>query len=472
MSKLQIKVWVIAAVLAVSVYFLYPTFSWYTYSPGEREQMERQRDKILGRIINLGLDLRGGTHLLLELDESKLEKGASTADAIDRAIEVIRNRVDQFGVSEPLIARQGDKWIVVQLPGVKDPERAKMIIGKTAFLEFRLVDTSDRNVQIANKIRELGMKFNEAKDKKEVLALVPTGYVLMSGRESDQFYVVKKTSEITGAYLVNAKVEIGGEFGLPRVGIEFNSDGAKIFSRVTEVNVNKNLAIILDGIVQSAPVIRSKIPDGRAVIEGNFTIEEAKFYATVLRAGALPAPLNVIEERSVGPTLGEDSIRAGTIASLVGLALVIGFMIFYYSTSGLIADAALLLNFILILASMAMFRATLTLPGIAGMILSLGMAIDANVLILERVRDELGSGKTLRVAIDLGYQRALSAIIDSNITTLIAAVFLFQFGTGPIKGFAVTLSAGIIISMFTAIFVTKVIYDYLFQQKIIERISI
>ncbi|MEW6040160.1 MAG: protein translocase subunit SecD [Elusimicrobiota bacterium] len=472
MSKLQIKIWIIVGTLAVAIYFLFPTFQWYTHSQDERDRLERSRDKILGKVINLGLDLKGGTHLILELDETKLEPGSSVEDAVERGIEVIRNRVDQFGVTEPLIARQGDKWIVVQLPGVKDPERAKMIIGKTAFLEFRLLDTSEKNVEIANKVRELGIKYEEARDKKEILALVPTGYILMPGRTPDAFYVVKKTSEITGAYLVNAKVELGGEFGLPRVGLEFNSEGAKIFARVTEANVNKNLAIILDGIVQSAPVIRTRIPDGRAVIEGNFTIEEAKFYATVLRAGALPAPLNIIEERSVGPTLGEDSIRAGTIASITGLLLVIAFMFIYYSTSGLIADVALFLNFFLILASMAIFRATLTLPGIAGLILSLGMAIDANVLILERVRDELEMGKTLRVAIDLGYQRALSAIIDSNLTTLIAAIFLFQFGTGPIKGFAVTLSLGIIVSMFTAVFVTKVIYEYLFQYKIIERISV
>jgi len=472
MKNLQIKIYTILAVILIGIYFIFPTLRWYTFSQEKRNELERKRDNILKKIINLGLDLKGGSHLILELDESKLEKDTNVTDAVERAIEIVRNRVDQFGVTEPLIARQGEKWIVVQLPGIKDPERAKEIIGKTALLEFYLVDTSNKIVEINNKINELGLTVEEAINNEKILSMVPTGYMILPGRTKDSFYILKSTPEITGAYLVNAKVELGGEFGLPRVGLEFNKEGAKIFARVTEANVNKNLAIVLDGIVQSAPVIRTRIPDGRAVIEGNFTIEEAKFYATVLRAGALPAPVRIIEERTVGPTLGEDSIRAGTKSAILGLFLVVIFMIIYYNYSGLIADIALILNLLLLLASLAIFRATLTMPGIAGIILTLGMAVDANVLILERIRDELKSGKTSRVATDLGYSRALITIIDSNLTTLIAAAFLFQFGTGPVKGFAVTLTLGIIISMFTAIFVTKTIYDFLFQKKILEKINL
>ena len=260
--------------------------------------------------------------------------------------------------------------------------------------------------------------------------------------------------------------------GYPEVSIEFNSDGARKFAQVTETNINRNLAIVLDGIVQSAPTIRTKIPDGKAVIEGSFSTEEAKLLSTVLRAGALPAPVTVIEERTVGPTLGEDSIRAGVRSSLFGLLLILIFMNYYYRGAGLVANGALLINLVLLLGAMAYFRATLTLPGIAGIILSLGMAVDANVLILERTREEIRSGKTARMAIDQGYNKAYSAILDSNITTLIAALFLFQYGTGPVKGFAVTLTIGIVISMFTAIFVTRTYYDWRLRNKEYVSVSI
>ena len=294
---------------------------------------------------------------------------------------------------------------------------------------------------------------------------------MFEGKE-DRYYLLKSTAELTGAFLVNAKVELGGQYGYPHVSLEFNKDGAKLFSRVTEENVDRNLAIVLDGVVQSAPVIRSRIPDGKAIIEGNFPMEEAKLLATVLRAGALPAPVRIIEERSVGPTMGEDSIKFGIMAALVGAGFVMLFMFIYYGFSGIIANFALVLNFLLLLGMMATLHATLTLPGIAGMALTLAMAVDANVLILERMRDELRAGKTPRVALDAGYDKAFTTILDSNLTTLIAAVFLFQFGTGPVKGFAVTLTLGIIISMFTAILVTRMIYDILFQEKIIDTIKL
>lgn len=469
MSKFQLKMILTFVLLGLAVYFIYPTWEWYNLPVSEREQREKLKDKMINKILNLGLDLRGGTHLVLELDAAKLEPGIDVAEAVERAIEIIRNRIDHFGVSEPLITRQGDRWIVVQLPGVKDPARAKDLIGKTALLEFRLVDDNPVLSEISGKLQEKGARFDEIGKYPEIAKMVPNGYETFPGKE-ERYYLLKSTPELTGAYLVNAKVELGGQFNYPHVAIEFNNDGKKIFSKVTQANIERNLAIVLDGVVQSAPVIRSHIPDGRAIIEGNFSMEEAKLLATVLRAGALPAPVKIIEEVTVGPTLGEDSIRAGIIAIITGLLLVIVFMLVYYRFSGLIANVALMLNFILLVGAMAYLHATLTLPGIAGIILSLGMAVDANVLILERTRDELKAGKTSRLAIEAGYQKAFSAILDSNLTTLIAAVFLFQFGTGPVKGFAVTLTLGIIISMFTAITVTRMIYEFLFQERIIHEI--
>jgi len=476
-NKLTFKLIVILVPVILSLYLLYPSFTWYQLSSEERNQREFEKDPILGKILNLGLDLRGGSHLVLELQTDKIpassieERKKATQDAIERAIEIIRNRIDQFGVAEPLIARQGEKWIVVQLPGIKDPERAKALIGKTALLEFRIVDDSPSMERILTTLRENNISLSSAAMNPELLptniqALFPSGYVLMPGRE-DRYYLVKSTPELTGAYLTNAKVQLGGNsgFGYPEVSIEFSPDGARLFSQVTEANINRNLAIVLDGIVQSAPTIRTRIPDGKAVIEGSFTTEDAKLLSTVLRAGALPAPVQVIEERTVGPTLGEDSIRDGVRASLIGLLFVVLFMAIYYRGAGLVSDGALLLNFLLLLAALIYFRATLTLPGIAGIILSLGMAVDANVLILERTREELRNKRSVRMAIDLGYDRAFTTILDANLTTLIAALFLFQFGTGPVKGFAVTLTLGIIISMFTAIFVTRTFYEWRLKDK-------
>ncbi|MBN1621185.1 MAG: protein translocase subunit SecD [Endomicrobiales bacterium] len=471
MSRLQVKILVTVLFLGLAIYFLYPTVEWYGLSQQERDKRERLKDKIVSKILNLGLDLRGGIHLVLELDADKLEPGVDVNDAIGRAIEIIRNRVDQFGVAEPLIARQGERWIVIQLPGIKDPERAKDLIGKTALLEFRLVDESTALGDIAEELREKEARFEELNDFPEIVKMIPKGHAVFPGKE-DRYYILKSSPELTGAYLVDAKVNIGGEFGYPHVSIEFNRDGAKIFSRVTGENIERNLAIVLDGVVQSAPVIRTRIPDGKAIIEGNFTMEDAKLLATILRAGALPAPVKIIEERSVGPTLGEDSIKAGVKATIFGAIVVLIFMAFYYKFSGLIADFALFLNIILLLGLMAYFRFTLTLPGMAGIILTLGMAVDANVLILERIREELKAGKTHRLAVDAGYQKAFHTIMDANVTTLIAAIFLFQFGTGPVKGFAVTLTLGILVSMFTAILVTKSIYELLFQERIIEKLSL
>lgn len=484
MTKIQWKGIAIAVPLLLSLYLLYPSLAWYQLSSAERTKRESSKDPLLDKILNLGLDLRGGTHLVLELQEERMtlqggaDRKAALTDAVDRAIEILRNRIDQFGVAEPLIARQGEKWIVVQLPGIKDPERAKQLIGKTALLEFRLVEEGKSVEKISSALREKNINLSSAAQHpeslpQEILSLFPTGYVLMEGREG-RYFLLKSTPEMTGAYLTNAKVQLGGGSGLgyPEVGIEFNAEGAKLFSQLTETNINRNLAIVLDGVVQSAPTIRTRIPDGKAVIEGSFTTEDAKLLATVLRAGSLPAPVEVIEERTVGPTLGEDSIRSGIRSCLTGIALIVGFMSFYYKRSGIIANSALMLNLLLLLAAMSYFHATLTLPGIAGIILTLGMAVDANVLILERVREELRSGKTVRMALDQGYEKAFTTILDSNLTTLISAVFLFQFGTGPVKGFAVTLTIGLVISMFTAIFVTKTYYDWQLQKQTVTRLSI
>ncbi|OGS45988.1 MAG: protein-export membrane protein SecD [Elusimicrobia bacterium RIFOXYD2_FULL_34_15] len=476
MDGKKIKLLIFWVVLLGSVYLLWPTFQWYQMSQEERTKAQQMKEKIAGKVLNLGLDLQGGIHLVLEIDDTKLEKGTNLVDALNRAIEIIRNRIDQFGVSEPLIAKQGEKWITVQLPGVKDPQAAIDLIGKTALLEFRLVDGTGAIEKIAAKAKELSIQLKDIYDenrkpKKEFVDLIPKGYEVLPGKE-EGYFLVTSSAQITGAYLTDAKMKIGGQYGMPYVGIDFNNDGAKIFSAVTEANIERRLAIVLDGVVQSAPNIKSRIPDGHAIIEGNFTADEASGLAIILRAGALPAPVRIIENRIVGPSLGRDSIKSGLMACIIGILLVVGYMIFYYKFSGLIANMALLLNLVILLGLMSLFHATLTLPGIAGIILTVGMAVDANVLILERMREELRNGKTVRVAVDLGYEKAFSAILDGNLTTLIAAAFLFQFGTGPIKGFAVSLTLGLIVSMYTAVIVTHQIYDFWLTGRQLKELSI
>lgn len=381
--------------------------------------------------------------------------------AADQALETIRNRVDQFGVSEPDIRPQGNDRILVQLPGVQDPQRAIALIGKTALLEFKLVDDDVTSQQIKEGRLPPGIK------------VYPMRHVdTASGVRSESQIALRDRTVMTGEYITNAEVSIDTQYNKPYVSLEFDPQGARLFERITGENVKKRLAIVLDGTVYSAPVIQERISGGRASITGSFSMEEARDLAIVLRAGALPAPVKILEQRTVGPSLGKDSIRKGLLASLLGGIVTVLFMVLYYRLSGLIADFALLLNIPLILACLAAFEATLTLPGIAGIILSVGMAVDANVLIFERIREELRLGKTPRAAIETGYDRATLTILDSNITTLIAAVVLFQFGTGPVRGFAVTLTIGILTSMFTAILVTRVIFDYLLQYKRIKALSI
>lgn len=381
--------------------------------------------------------------------------------AVDQALETIRNRIDQFGVTEPDISRQGKDRILVQLPGVKNPRRAIELIGKTALLEFKLVD-DEHSLEDA-------LKGN-----------IPPGDDILYQRIVDpdtgvvtrKPFLIKKKTLLTGDVLKDAQVRINTQYGEPYVSITFDSRGAETFERITGENVKKRLAIILDNNVYSAPVIQERIAGGRAQITGRFTTQEAHDLAIVLRAGALPAPVKILEKRTVGPTLGQDSIRRGITSVIIGGLLVVVFMIFYYKLSGVVADLALFLNVIFILAVLAAFRATLTLPGIAGIVLTIGMAVDANVLIFERIREETVLGKTPRAAMEAGFSKAFITILDANITTLIAAVVLFQFGTGPIKGFAVTLSIGIVSSMFTAIIVGRALFDLAFEKRRIKTLSI
>ena len=382
--------------------------------------------------------------------------------SVKQALETIRNRIDQFGVSEPTIQRQGENRIIIQLPGVKDPERAKELLRRTAMLEFKLVNDEDS--------LEKALEGTPPPDS-EILYMQSVNKE--TGRVIKNPILLEKRTLLTGDLLVDAQVRVDStQFNDPYVSIKFNAKGAKIFKRITTANVNKRLAIVLDNNVHSAPVIRDAISGGRAQIEGAFTMEEANDLAIVLRAGSLPAPVKTLEERTVGPSLGKDSIEKGIRSIIIGAALVVIFIMLYYKFSGLVANIALLFNIILIFGALAGFNATLTLPGIAGIVLVIGMAIDANVLIFERIREEIRSRKTTWAAIDGGYSKAFSTIIDANVTTIIAAVVLFQFGTGPIKGFAITLSVGILASLFTAIVVTRVIFDYLVIEKKAKRISI
>jgi preprotein translocase subunit SecD len=527
LKPFTIKTLIIAVVILTSLVFLLPTFhnTW----PHKK--------------INLGLDLQGGMHLVLEVQDSKaleaeversiqeirkqlradkinhsgivrlndnsiqlkfdgqknktgfeavlskyfsdLELVSSNPDkgadqekytiilkypataisdikkmAVQQALETIRNRIDEFGVNEPDIRVQSGNRIVLQLPGIKDPERAKKLIGKTAQLTFQLVN-AEADLQTALK------------------GSPPVGYQIMyqenEGTASDQGaktpYLIQKRILLDGSLLTHARVEFD-QFNQPRIGIEFDRKGARIFERITGENINRRLAIILDNKVYSAPVIQDRIAGGKAVITGKFSLNDATDLAIALRAGALPAPVTIIEERTVGPSLGADSIRKGLISMLVGGLLVILFLPLYYKKAGLIADFSLLINILLIGAGLAAFQATLTLPGIAGIILTIGMAIDANVLIFERIRGELRIGKTALAAVHDGFDKTTLTIMDANITTLIAAVVLYQFGTGPVKGFAVTLSLGILASLFTALIVSRVIFDFALKNKPTKELSI
>lgn len=405
--------------------------------PKAGEQAEARRLlAAIDRDITVSVDEQG--RLVMKLSKAALKTMRDSA--VNQSLEIVRRRIDESGTREPTIQRQGEDRILVQLPGIDDPDRIKQLLGKTAKLAFRLVDP---NTSVA-----------------EALAgHLPAGSELLnSDSERDANgrpiqYVVRKRVMVSGDNLIDAQPSF--QNGEPVVSFRFDPVGARKFGEVTTKNVGRPFAIVLDNKVISAPVIREPITGGRGVISGRFTVQEATDLALLLRAGALPAPLTILAERSVGPDLGADSIRAGEVAAVLGIVFVVAFMAICYGLFGLAADLALFINLILIVAALSILQATLTLPGIAGIVLTIGMAVDANVLIFERIREEVRLGRTPISAIEAGYTRAIKTIIDANVTTLIAAILLYQFGSGPVRGFAVTLGIGIAASMFTAVMLTR-----------------
>ena len=520
------KLVLILALITAAVYYLLPSVEFYSMTDDGLEAMglkaPEQLADLKNRSLNLGLDLQGGIHLVLEVKTEGMEQ-QEAQDAVAQAQEVIRNRVDQFGVAEPTIQRQGDNRIIIELPGVQDVQRAKDLVGQTALLEFQLLEPSEDRTRLIQRIDQVLAPEEEEEEEDLLLSSTPESAPLSSmlnlagedltvsgrdlqrvknllntpeaqelipadvefifsskpaGAEGNEFYflyLVGKKPEMTGHMIQDAFVSIGQVveyMGQPIVNFSTTDEGVRLFSRITGSHIGERMAIVLDESVYSAPVIQSKISEGRGIITGSGTQEEAKDLAIVLRAGALPAEVEIIEDRTVGPSLGRDSIEQGKTAAIYSMVLIAIFMILYYRATGLIADFALLLNMLFIMAVLAGFHATLTLPGIAGIILTIGMAVDANVLIFERIREELRSGKTIRAAIDSGYGHALSAIIDANVTTFLVGIVLYQFGTGPVRGFALTLCIGIISSLFTAFFVTRTIFDLITRKSEQSTLSI
>jgi len=577
--RLQIRWLIVGVTVLAAMWYLWPSVRFYSLSDEEREEIRLRDPSELDRLkegaIQLGLDLQGGMHLVLELDQTERSfTGDEQTDAIDRALEIIRNRVDQFGVSEPLIQKVGDERIIVELPGVQDEDRAKSLVQQAAYLEFQLVidgqdaidqiravdaalagreipveptdagvdttpagtaaapaaalsDTAAADTVTGRTLEELtgggdtaddttGVSQLAAGDRplSSMLQTIPRGndqndflvpvnevprieamladsaargvlapeyewlwsgepQTFSDGRSYRMLYLVDQEPLMTGEAVATASAGFDPQLAnQPIVSLELTGDGGRQFADVTRAHVNQRLGIVLDGVVRMAPNIRQPITTGQAQIEGFDSVEEARDIAIVLRAGALPAPLEIIEERTVGPSLGADSINAGKVAGVLGLLAVMVLMGVYYRAFGLVSNLALALNIGFVLAALAGFGATLTLPGIAGLILTVGMAVDANVLIYERVREELEVGKTARAALDAGYDRAFVTILDAQITTLIAALVLFQFGTGPIKGFAIVLTIGIVCSIFTAVFVTRTIFDTWLRRSTATRLSI
>ncbi len=571
---------VLIIALLLCVWSLVPTLLVFTKSNDAnlpldqraRELYKKDHPTIASKSLNLGLDLAGGTHIIVEVDKSKLDASAQR-DVLDRCLEIIRNRVDQYGLSEPIIAKSGDSRIVADLAGM-DAEDARHLIGATALLEFKLVpepqefkpvldrldafltarskgvkvgdaaatvakpsssienvfgrvvddttkavagkDTSkaaDTAVAIVDSSvdtaltasnlknrpftsllvqvgRDIGVYGENVEKMKRILEdpemqeIIPGRYQFLWGRDLEdlgggrkirRLYMLKHRAEMTGKDIADANFShsTGGmKAGELEVGLTFKGIGPKEFARVTGANIGRQLAIVLDSVVYSAPVIQGRIPNGRASITGVKDIVEAKQLAVTLRAGSLPAPMKIVELRSVGPSLGEENIHKGLMAALGALFLVAVFMVIYYHGAGLIANLALLLNIVILFAVLSAFHATLTLPGIAGIVLTIGMAVDANVLIFERIREELRLGKSPRAAVDIGYKKAFSAILDSNVTTLGTAAILYYIGVGPIKGFGLTLMVGLSASMYTAIGVTRLVFDFILARREVKELSI
>jgi SecD/SecF fusion protein len=577
--NLTVRMVTILVIFGICLYLLYPTYQYFTrYRNLTEEQVaelseteRRNAREVLQKSMKLGLDLQGGMHLVLEIDQASLD-GGDRRDAQDRVMEILSTRVDQFGVTEPTITRQGNDRILMQLPGVEDPERAKGLVGDVAQLEFRMVreELEIRNVVLAindllagkeadadttaaaadtsaapplaaadtssttpadtsaaaaadtsilpdlpdlpgselevadsNQFGGLFVDLNfgalyapddgyrvervaELLQREDVRAgikrTVPRSEFLWSSEDgpltpdgvpTKLLYLVSTEVDLKGDRLQDARAEPDPDRpGGLQVRFRLDRRGARKFSQLTADNVGKQLSIVLDGVVKSAPSIRGRIPGGEGSISGSFTDAQARDLAIVLRAGALPVQLSIVEERTVGPTLGSDSLNRGLTAALVGLGVTILFLLVYYQFAGLLASLAVIMNLVIVLAAMATLRAALSLPGIAGLVLAVAMAVDANVLIFERIREELRKAKTVTASIDAGYKNALSAIIDSNLTTLFAAIVLLYAGTGPIKGFAVTLSIGIIASMFTALFVTRFAFDAITHRRRLKRLGI
>jgi SecD/SecF fusion protein len=559
---------ILLVILALCAISLWPTVMVFSKNNNpelpldqrEREIYKREHPKVASKSMNLGLDLAGGTHIIVEIDKSKLDESAGR-DVLDRSLEIIRNRVDQYGLSEPVITRSGENRIVADLAGM-GAEDARRLIGATALLEFKLVAEGEEFRPLLNRLdlllsarekksgvanplgtaagvgtrsevenvfgrvvddtaakaatstatagtdsakdsataaaeaepetrpfsgmlmqlgRDIGVASENVEKLRrllldpEVQQVIPARLQFLWAREEEQLqggqkvrrlYLLKRRAEMTGTTIADATFQHaqgGMNAGEMEVGLTFKDLGPKEFARVTGANVGKQLAIVLDSVVYSAPVIQGRIPNGRASITGVGSVTEAKQLAVVLRAGALPVPMNIVELRSVGPTLGEENIRKGVAAAAVSAVLILLFIAFYYRTAGLIANAALIFNMIITVSILSAFGATLTLPGIAGLALTLGMAVDANILIMERIRDEMDAGRSLRAAIDAGYQKAFRAILDSNLTVLGTAAILYYVGVGSIRGFGLTLLIGVGASMFTSIIVSRLIFDILLK---------
>ncbi|MGW8193050.1 MAG: protein translocase subunit SecD [Desulforhopalus sp.] len=434
--------------------------------------------------INARVEAKEGSFPRIFLTLKDEKKAYIQAHAVNQSLEIIRNRIDQFGVAEPVIIRQGEDEIVIQLPGIKDSERAMKLLGDTAQLEFKLVaDAPGVNLQelvdqaVANKQWQYGESMKKL--NRALQGRLPDNTSLYFEKEVDKQtkretlipILLENKILMTGDMIKDAQVRIGGTFNEPYVSLDMTSRGAKVFAHITENNVNRRMAIILDDVVRSAPVIRERILGGSAQISGSFTHEEAADLAIVLRVGALPAPVDIIQNMTVGASLGQDSINKGLSSGIFGTIIVLVFMVIYYRLSGVIANCALVVNIVLLFSGLAILNATLTLPGIAGIILTIGMAVDANVLIFERMREEFTLGKSVRSSIEGGFGKAFLTIVDSQVTTLITALALFMFGTGPIKGFAVTLSLGIIFNLFAALFFSRLMFDTINSIKPMKRLN-
>lgn len=406
--------------------------------------------------ITLGLDLKGGIDLVYQVDVNSIQEGDSITDAVNRSVEIIRNRIDMFGIAEPSIKAQEGNRIRIQLPGVKDPERVKKLIQNTAMLQFHMV--VDQAITAA--------QLEPINPETEIVLMKPA-----APNQQAMWFKLQKRADVTGRDLKFAKVSFD-DMSSPIVHLEFNAEGAAKFAQLTGSHVGEQLAIVLDNKVHSAPVIQTRITGGMATITGRFTLEEAQNLAIVLRAGALPASLIALESRVVGPTLGRESVEAGKKAGIFGAILVLIFMAVFYKLSGVVADLAVILNTLIIFSVLVFFGGTLTLPGIAGLILTIGMAVDANVIIFERIREEFRSGKTVKASINAGFDRALACIIDSNVTTLLTVAILYIFGSGPIRGFATTLGIGLIANIFTAIVCVKLALDLIYSGNRAKTLSI